>query len=116
MNKLQSDGIISELIQKNGENEFVVSTGKKLFCSAELAEKFDCRLYSYRDEQLYGFTSEKSGKYQAVAKLGEMHIKRRIRLLFQLNLTLLSRNLRICFANVPVYLTLVVEKVKMPFI
>lgn len=72
MNKLQSDGIISELIQKNGENEFVVSTGKKLFCSAELAEKFDCRLYSYRDEQLYGFTSEKSGKYQAVAKLGEM--------------------------------------------
>lgn len=104
MDRLQSDGIISELVQKN---EFVVSTGKRLFCSAgqidekwrvskdfteplncsvykiaailstyddakELAEKFDCQMYSYRDEQLYGFTSKKSGKYQAVAKLGEM--------------------------------------------
>lgn len=105
MDELQSDGIISELGQKG--NEFVVSTGKKLFCSAvgidekwrasrdfterlkssvykiaaiiksydeakELAEKFGCRFYSYRGEQLYGFTSEKSSKYQAVAKLGDM--------------------------------------------
>lgn len=38
----------------------------------ELAEKFGCRFYSYRGEQLYGFASEKSGKFQAVAKLGEM--------------------------------------------
>lgn len=38
----------------------------------ELAEKYGCKFYSYRGEQLYGFTSEKSGKYQAVAKLGEM--------------------------------------------
>lgn len=38
----------------------------------ELAEKYGCKLYSYRGEQLYGFTSEKSGKYQAVEKLGEM--------------------------------------------
>jgi len=107
MDELQSEGIITELLKKNGENEFVVSTGKKLFCSAtgvdekwriskdfkeplkssvykiaaiidsyenakELANKYRCRIYSYRGENLYGFTSEKSGKYQAVAKLGEM--------------------------------------------
>ena len=107
MDELQSEGIINELVQENGENEFVVSTGKKLLCSAtgvdekwrtskdfteplkssvykiaaiidsyenakELANKYGCRIYSYRGENLYGFTSEKSGKYQAVAKLGEM--------------------------------------------
>lgn len=107
MDELQSDGIIGNLLQENKEKEFVVSTGKKLFCSVTgidekwrisrdfteplncsvykiaailetfeeakgLAEKYGCRLYSYRGEQLYGFTSEKSGKYQAVAKLGEM--------------------------------------------
>lgn len=38
----------------------------------ELSEKYGCKFYSYRGERLYGFTSEKSGKYQAVAKLGEM--------------------------------------------
>jgi len=37
-----------------------------------LAEKYGCRLSSYRGEQLYGFTSEKSGKYQAVLALGQM--------------------------------------------
>ena len=107
MDMSQSEGIINELVQKNGENEFVVSTGKKLFCSATgidetwwtskdfteplkssvykiaaiiesyeeakgLAEKYGCRFYSYRGEKLYGFASEKSGKYQAVAKLGEL--------------------------------------------
>lgn len=41
----------------------------------QLAEKYDCRLYSYRGEDLYGFASEKSGKYQAVLALGEiLHI------------------------------------------
>ena len=40
-----------------------------------LAEKYSCRLYSYRDEELYGFASEKSGKYQALLALGEiLHI------------------------------------------
>lgn len=38
----------------------------------ELAEKYDCRLYSYRDEDLYGFACSNSGKYQAVAALGEL--------------------------------------------
>lgn len=105
MDELQSEGIIKEL--KNAGSEFVVSTGKKLFCSASgidekwrtskeftepvrasvykiaaiinsyeeagaLAEKYGCRIYSYRDENLYGFTSGTSGKYQAVLKLGEM--------------------------------------------
>ena len=37
-----------------------------------LADTYDCRVYSYRGESLYGFTDEKSGKYQAVAKLGEI--------------------------------------------
>ena len=107
MDEWQSDGIISELVQKNEGNEFLVSTGKKLFCSdreiAEkwrvskdfteplnclvykiaailntyeeakyLAEKYKCRLYSYRGEQLYGFANEKSSKYQAILKLGKM--------------------------------------------
>lgn len=36
-----------------------------------LAEDYDCRLYSYRDENLYGFTDKESGKYQAVKALGE---------------------------------------------
>lgn len=107
MNELQRDGIIGDLLQENGKNEFVVSIGKKLYCSTAgiaekwrlsrdftepvkdsvykiaaiiksydeaqgLAGKFGCRFYSYRGEQLYGFASEKSGKYQAVAKLGEM--------------------------------------------
>ena len=35
----------------------------------ELSQKFDCRFYSYRGEQLYGFTSMKASKYQAVAEL-----------------------------------------------
>lgn len=107
MDELQSNGIIGELLQNNEENEFVVSTGKRLLCSMVgidekwrtskdfteplnrsvykiaailntyeeakgLAEKYGCRLYSYRDEQLYGFTSEKAGKYQAVLELGQM--------------------------------------------
>ena len=93
MDELQSDGIIDELLQKNADNEFVVSVGKKLLCSTvgidekwrtsgnfteplesstykiaailnsyeeaeQLAEKYGCRFYSYRNEQLYGFTSE----------------------------------------------------------
>lgn len=37
-----------------------------------LAEDYDCRLYSYRDENLYGFTDKESGKYQAVKDLGEI--------------------------------------------
>ncbi len=107
MDELQCNGIISELLRKNAEHEFVVSVGKKLLCSAGginekwresgdftepmkdsaykiagiidsyeeakgLAEKYACRFYSYRGEQLYGFASAQSGKYQAVAKLGEM--------------------------------------------
>jgi len=38
----------------------------------ELAKKYDCCLYSYRDEDLYGFVSNNSGKYQAVKALGEI--------------------------------------------
>jgi len=38
----------------------------------ELAAKYGCRLSSYRGEQLYGFTSAQSGKYQAVLALGQM--------------------------------------------
>ena len=42
----------------------------------ELAEKYDCCLYAYRDEDLYGFVSNNSGKYQAVKALGEiLHIR-----------------------------------------
>ncbi len=37
-----------------------------------LAERFDCRLYSYRGEDLYGFTSKKSGKHKAIAALGNI--------------------------------------------
>lgn len=37
-----------------------------------LAEKYGCRLYSYRDEDLYGFASADSGKYQAVKAMGEL--------------------------------------------
>lgn len=37
-----------------------------------LAEKFDCQLYSYRGENLYGFTSKKSGKYKAITALGDI--------------------------------------------
>lgn len=107
MESLKSEAIIKELLQRNEKNEFVVSAGKKLFCSTtgidekwrasrdfseplklpvykiaaimnsyedakELAEKYSCRFYSYRGEQLYGFTDENSGKCQAVAKLGEI--------------------------------------------
>ena len=103
--KRQSDGIVSELVQK--KSSFVVSVGKKLLCSdagidevwrasydfaempdatvykiaailngydeaKKLAEKYDCRLYSYRDEDLYGFACGNSGKYQAVMALGEL--------------------------------------------
>ena len=38
----------------------------------ELAKKYNCRLYSYRDEDLYGFACSNSGKYQAVAALGDL--------------------------------------------
>ena len=38
----------------------------------KLAKKYDCRLYSYRDENLYGFACNNSGKYQAVAELGDL--------------------------------------------
>lgn len=37
-----------------------------------IAEKYGCRLYSYRGEDLYGFASTDSGKYQAVKALGEL--------------------------------------------
>lgn len=37
-----------------------------------LADKFDCRLYSYRGEDLYAFTQKESGKYQAVCALGRL--------------------------------------------
>lgn len=40
--------------------------------ASALAEKFFCRLYSYRGENLYGFTSKEAGKYQAVRMLGEI--------------------------------------------
>ena len=43
--------------------------------SADVAEKlsvdYDCRLYSYRDENLYGFTAKEAGKYQAVRALSK---------------------------------------------
>ncbi len=106
MDKLQANGLISELRSKP-DFEFVASVGKKLLCSGTgieekwrsswdfgntldepvykmaailkgqdeakaLAEKYDCRLYSYRDEDLYGFAHKNSGKYQAVMALGEM--------------------------------------------
>lgn len=110
MSSFQSNGILHEILQKDNQTEFVVSTGKKLLCSAlgineawrksrdftetlnepvykiaaimnsyseanTLAEKFSCRLYSYRDEDLYGFTSKESGKYQSVCALGKiLHI------------------------------------------
>lgn len=38
----------------------------------KLADKYDCRLYSYRGEDLYAFTRKESGKYQAVCALGEL--------------------------------------------
>ena len=38
----------------------------------KLADKFSCRLYSYRGEDLYAFTHKESGKYQAVCALGEL--------------------------------------------
>lgn len=37
-----------------------------------LAGRSDCRLYSYRGEDLYGFASKKSGKYEAVMALGNL--------------------------------------------
>lgn len=37
-----------------------------------LAEDYECRLYSYRDENLYGFTAKEAGKYQAVCTLSEI--------------------------------------------
>ncbi len=40
--------------------------------ASALAEKFSCRLYSYRGENLYGFTDKESGKYQSVCALGEI--------------------------------------------
>lgn len=36
-----------------------------------LADAYGCRLYSYRDENLYGFTAKESGKYQAVEVLSK---------------------------------------------
>ncbi len=38
----------------------------------KFADKFSCRLYSYRGEDLYAFTHKESGKYQAVCALGEL--------------------------------------------
>lgn len=38
----------------------------------KLADKFSCRLYSYRGEDLYAFTHKESGKYQAVCALGKL--------------------------------------------
>jgi len=104
MDKIQNNGIISELLSKEGF-DFVASVGKKLLCSGagideewrstrdfkdsldvpvykiaavmkeydeakKLAEKYNCRLYSYRGEDLYGFACGNSGKYQAVMALG----------------------------------------------
>ena len=40
--------------------------------AGKLAEDYGCRLYSYRDENLYGFTTKEAGKYQAVCALGEL--------------------------------------------
>lgn len=41
-----------------------------------LADKYHCRLYSYRGEDLYGFAAAGSGKYEAICALGEhLHIK-----------------------------------------
>ncbi|MBR3824512.1 MAG: Cof-type HAD-IIB family hydrolase [Lachnospiraceae bacterium] len=37
-----------------------------------LAEYYGCRLYSYRDENLYGFTAKEAGKYQAVCTLSKL--------------------------------------------
>lgn len=37
-----------------------------------LADRFDCRLYSYRGEDLYAFTNKESGKYQAVCALSRL--------------------------------------------
>lgn len=37
-----------------------------------LAEYYGCRLYSYRDEKLYGFTAIEAGKYQAVCTLSKL--------------------------------------------
>lgn len=39
--------------------------------AGKLAEDYNCRLYSYRDENLYGFTAKEAGKYQAVRALSE---------------------------------------------
>jgi len=49
-----------------------LSESTKIEEAKTLAEKYDCRLYSYRGEDLYGFASGKSGKYQAVLALGEI--------------------------------------------
>ncbi len=38
----------------------------------ELAEKYDCRLFAYRGENLYSFSSKTAGKYRAVFELGEL--------------------------------------------
>jgi len=38
----------------------------------ELAEKYDSRLYAYRGESLYSFTSKEAGKYRAVLALGKL--------------------------------------------
>lgn len=40
--------------------------------ASRLAEKYHCRLYSYRGEDLYGFAAVHSGKYEAVCALGEI--------------------------------------------
>jgi len=37
----------------------------------ELAARNSCRIYSYRGENLYGFTSTSAGKYQAVCALAQ---------------------------------------------
>lgn len=40
--------------------------------AGDLAKELGCRLYSYRDENLYGFANRESGKYQAVRALGKL--------------------------------------------
>ena len=36
----------------------------------KLAEKYDCRLFAYRGESLYSFSSKAAGKYRAVFSIG----------------------------------------------
>ena len=49
----------------------IAATLESAEVAEKLAEAYGCRLYSYRDEKLYGFTVKEAGKYQAVKNLGE---------------------------------------------